>query len=242
MAPHFGLLGSGEFLPWSSEVDRWLLDRATHGDGHVLILPTASAPEGDEVFDKWANMGLDHFRELGIEATVCELKSREDAERDDLVAMLEPASVAYFSGGNPAYLAATLMDTPFWKELLRRLDDGLAYAGCSAGISCLGPQAPDSEQSMRHARQVWRPGLSLFPSTYLGPHWDALNDYMPGMREDIVRSVPPDMRLLAVDEDTAVVGDGSSWTVMGKGSAAVLEGGEWRSYRAGDSFEASLLT
>src|SRR5439155_5875898 len=31
----FGLLGSGEFLPWSEEVDRWLLERAT-GDGRVL--------------------------------------------------------------------------------------------------------------------------------------------------------------------------------------------------------------
>jgi hypothetical protein len=38
----FALLGSGEFLPWTSEVDDWVLERAT-GEG-VLILPTASAP------------------------------------------------------------------------------------------------------------------------------------------------------------------------------------------------------
>ena len=43
----FALLGSGEWQPWTDEVDRWLLERTT-GDGTVLVLPTASAPEGME--------------------------------------------------------------------------------------------------------------------------------------------------------------------------------------------------
>ena len=30
----FALLGSGEFEPWTEDVDRWLLDRAT-GNGTV---------------------------------------------------------------------------------------------------------------------------------------------------------------------------------------------------------------
>ena len=52
MSGWFGLLGSGEFQPWSGEVDEWVLSRVT-GDGRVLVLPTASAPEGDEVFSRW---------------------------------------------------------------------------------------------------------------------------------------------------------------------------------------------
>ena len=36
------------------------------GDGRVLILPTASAKEGDEVFDGWGSKGLEHFDSLGI--------------------------------------------------------------------------------------------------------------------------------------------------------------------------------
>ena len=35
--PSVALLGSGEFEPWTDDVDHWLLDRAT-GDGTVLIL------------------------------------------------------------------------------------------------------------------------------------------------------------------------------------------------------------
>src|SRR5262245_49941284 len=104
------LLGSGEFEPWTEEVDRWTLERAT-GDGTVLILPAASAPEGDSVFDMWADMGLKHFGRLRIPAEVVPLKTREDADRPEMAARLSTASLAYFSGGNPAYLATMLLGT-----------------------------------------------------------------------------------------------------------------------------------
>src|SRR5919198_3008099 len=87
----FALLGSGEFEPWSEEVDRWMLARVANRDGAVLILPTASAPEGNGVFDRWADMGLDHFRRLEVPAEVLPVKTRADASRPDLVARLEGA-------------------------------------------------------------------------------------------------------------------------------------------------------
>ena len=231
----FALLGSGEFLPWTVELDRWLLDRTT-GNGTVLVLPTASAPEGDTVFRRWGTLGLDHYRELGVPAELVPLKTRADAEREDLAAMAGAASVVYFSGGNPAYLAATLAGTAFWRSVLAGLDRGLAYAGCSAGIACLGDVAPDSTSNDPTSAHFWRPGLGLFPKTYFGPHWDALDRYVPGLRATVVASVPSDCRLLAIDEDTAVVGDGTEWAVMGSGTASLLEDGAWSEYRAGTSF------
>lgn len=42
----FALLGSGEFEPWTADVDR-LLERTTRA-GPILIAPTAAAPEGEE--------------------------------------------------------------------------------------------------------------------------------------------------------------------------------------------------
>ena len=234
----FALLGSGEFLPWTSEVDSWLFEQAT-GEG-VLILPTASAPEGDKVFDRWGKMGVDHFAAAGISAEVVPLKKRDDAMNRELAARVENAAVVYFSGGNPAYLAATLADTPFWGAVLRGLDRGMAYAGCSAGIACLGEVAPDSTSNDPTSAHFWRVGLGLFPRMYFGPHWDALDVYVPGLRQTIIASVPGDSRLLAVDEDTAVVGDGTEWRVIGAGKAAMLEAGEWSEYPSGSTFTAAL--
>jgi hypothetical protein len=86
----WALLGSGEFRPWAEEVDRWMLERAR--PGRVLILPTASAPEGHEVFDRWGRMGLEHYRRLGVEAEVVSLKDHEDAARPELAARLDTAA------------------------------------------------------------------------------------------------------------------------------------------------------
>jgi cyanophycinase-like exopeptidase len=231
------LLGSGEFEPWTEEVDRWLLDRAT-GDGTVLILPAASAPEGDAVFDTWAQMGLTHYGRLGTPAEVIPLKTREDAGRPEIAARLASASMAYFSGGNPAYLAGILLETPFWRDLLAALGRGMAYAGCSAGIACLGEVAPDSSIRDFTSREIWKPGLRLFPRMQVAPHWDALDTYVPGLRRLFTAAVPAEWRLLAVDEHTAVVGDGAAWHVVGAGGAYLREDGASKSFTAGDSFTA----
>ena len=105
----FALLGSGEFEPWAEEVDRWCLDRAR--PGRVLILPTASAPEGDDVFDRWGRLGLEHYQRMGVEAEVVPLKTRADAARPDVCARLEVAAMVFFSGGNPGSLAEALEGT-----------------------------------------------------------------------------------------------------------------------------------
>lgn len=237
------LLGSGEFEPWTEDVDRWLLDRAT-GDGSVLILPTASAPEGDAVFDMWASMGLTHYSRLGVPAEVLPLKTRKDAGRAGLSKRLSSASIVYFSGGNPAYLAGVLRGTLFWSEVLGAMSRGMAYAGCSAGIACLGEVAVDSAIRDFTSKETWKPGLQLFPRMQLGPHWDALNTYVPGLQRLFIQSVPEEWRLLGVDERTACMGDGSQWRVVGTGGAHLRDQGAWRDVPAGGSlaetFEIAL--
>ncbi len=235
----FALLGSGEFEPWTEGVDRWLLERAD-GDGRVLIPPTASAPEGPEVFERWSRMGLEHYRRLGVPVEVVPLRTRDDATRADLVGRLADASVVFVSGGNPAYLAATLAGTPFWGALLERLEGGAAYAACSAGISYLGELTLDSDLAWGRREYVWVPGLRLFPRTYLGAHWDQVDSYLPGLREDFEARLPEDGCLIAVDERTAIVGDGARWRVMGAGSAHVSRDGTRATYPSGDTFAADL--
>ena len=233
------LLGSGEFEAWTERVDRWALERAT-GDGSVLILPTASAPEGDGVFDRWAAMGLDHYTRMGVEAEVLRVRTREDAEDQAIADRLGTASMVFFSGGNPAYLASTVRETALWSAVLFGMQRGMAYSGCSAGVASLGDIAPDAAAVAAGESDPWKEGLGLFPGVLFGPHWDVLERYRPGLSRFFRDAVPDGSLLVAIDERTAMVGDGTEWQVMGTGGVHLLDRSAWREYRSGQSFSASL--
>ena len=227
MARTFALFGSGEFLPWAQDVDRSALDRATAGDGSVVILPAASAQEGNEVFNDWASRGLRHYEAMGVPARVSALRDRAGAFDEDLVAQLEGASMFYFSGGNPAYLADTLRGTPFWQAIVTALDEGAVLAGCSAGACFVGETAPDPSGVVVEREKSWYvAGLRLLPGLSFGPHWDALDSWEPGLTDFIVTNTPAEQRLVAIDEDTAMIGDGTDWEVLGNGTISIFRDGE----------------
>lgn len=231
--PMFALLGAGEFEDWHASIDRELLGSG----GRVLVAPVASAPEGDDVFASWAAKGLDHYGRLGVPAQVLPVKTREDAVRPDVVAMLEDASLIFFSGGNPWYVVQTLRDTPLCRRLWDRLDDGLAYAGCSAGVACLTERTFDSDTD--DLDEVFKPGLAYTRGVLFGPHWDVLDDWVPGARDAIVASLPDGEALVGLDERTAIVGDGEVWTVRGSAGVHVYDGA-WSSHSAGDVFRLPI--
>jgi cyanophycinase-like exopeptidase len=226
----FLLLGSGEFEPWSEEPERVALDGA---DARVAILPTASAPEGDAVFDRWAAMGLEHYASMDWPARVLPVKSREDAERPDLTGEIERADLVSFSGGNPKFLGSTLEGTVLWRAIERALDRGAVYEGCSAG-------AMVASQSRLQARErkvgaSWTFGLGLVPHVSFGVHWDRMGK-IPGMRWWVASRIPEASWFVGIDERTAILGDGTGWTVFGQGGAMVLHGGERRVFGAGERF------
>jgi cyanophycinase-like exopeptidase len=173
----FLLLGSGEFEPWSTDVERRALAGA-NGDGSVAILPTASAPEGDAVFDRWAAMGLAHYEEAGIPAHVVSLKTRADAMSDELVAAIEASSMIFFSGGKPQHLARVLHDSPVFAGVLRAIERGAAFAGCSAGAMVASRSRAHNDDE-GGANFVF--GLGLVEHVSFGVHWDKAK-WIPGFR------------------------------------------------------------
>jgi cyanophycinase len=235
----FAFLGAGEFEPWSDVVDRWVLGR-TDGDGRVLILPTASAPEGDDVFASWAAKGLEHFEGLGVDAEVVPIKTREDAEDPANVARLERASAVYFSGGNPYHLASVLQGSSFCLEMYASLDRGLGFIGCSAGVACLTETTYDSGVSDLATGEIWKPGLGYVRRALFAPHWDVVDSWIPGAQEYIAASIEPGQTLIAIDEDTAMVGDGSHWEVFGRAGVHLLGDGAWTHHASGATFELPI--
>ena len=229
MARTFLLLGSGEFEPWTHDVESAVL-RGAVGDGSVAILPTASATEGDDVFDRWGTMGVDHYAESGVAAAVLAVKTAADARREDLAAAASAASLIYFSGGKPTFLAEVLHDSPLLAAIGSAMDRGAVWAGCSAGAMVVG-RAREGGTGGR----TWRFGLGLVPHVAFGVHWDKVRR-IPGAAWWMSSRLPGDTWFVGIDERTAIVGDGERWTVHGAGGVHLRRGEERAVHAAGDSF------
>jgi cyanophycinase len=234
----FLLLGSGEFEPWTADVERRTLETAK-GDGSVVVLPTASALEGDKVFDRWGTMGLAHYESVGVRAEVLPLKQRDDAMRDDLASRVEAASMIFFSGGKPKHLADVLDGTPVLAAILRALDRGAVWAGCSAGA-----MVTSQSRAQRDARDgigsSWVYGLGLIEHVSFGVHWDKAR-WIPGMRPFIESRVPPGSWFVGIDERTAILGNGHSWEVAGLKTVTVRHADGTTTHGAGERFATAVM-
>ena len=101
------LIGSGEFLPGMNEIDAGLLAASGRSRPRVAILPTASWPDGEDVFRRWAAMGSEHFGALGAEVEPVLVRDRFDADDDAPAQAIGEADLVYLSGGKPGHLTET---------------------------------------------------------------------------------------------------------------------------------------
>jgi cyanophycinase len=224
------LVGAGEFLPSMQTVDRELLLRSS-GD-RVVILPTASAPDGSIVFERWASMGVRHFQDLGARAVAVRAMSREDCGLAEIAAQIEEADLIYFSGGKPDYLFRALENTPSWQSVLRVLERGGVVAGCSAGAMILGAFIPTFRLRQLPGRTaLWGPAFGLVPDSVVIPHF---NEMPRAMLRAWVAIRPSGTRALGVDRASALVGRAGDWQVMGTGNVTVIDTGGATILRAGD--------
>jgi len=212
------LVGAGEFLPSMRAVDRELLLRS--GGDRVVILPTASAPDGPNVFERWASMGVEHFKALGAHAVAVRAMTREDCLSPKTAALIRDADLVYFSGGKPDYLYRTLEGTPTWQAVLEILARGGVVAGCSAGAMILGAFIPAFRFRQLPGRTaLWGPAFGLVPDAVIIPHFDE----MPrAILRTWIALRPAETRAIGIDGATALVGAPRAWDVLGSGGVTVM--------------------
>jgi len=218
------LVGAGEYLPEMEPVDRLLLEHV-RGSLRVVVLPTAAAPDGRAVAERWARMGVEHFTRLGVYVEPALLLTRADAKSPEMAARIAAASLVYLSGGQPAYLLRTLRGTPCWEAITKVYGRGGVVVGCSAGAMALGGRTFGGGLPWRAT-----PGLGLAPGLAVIPHADEL----PGWRRRLALRSRRGMRVAAIDGGTALISTGGEWLVAGRGGVTMHDGGRAVRYTAGE--------
>ncbi len=205
------LVGGGEWQEGCT-FDAALL--AELGNPEVLVLPTAAAYEHPEravqTAERW-------FESIGGKARGLMVLHRREAEDLDMAAAVRQSRFIYLGGGSPMHLRSVLKDSPVWDALIDAWKDGAVVAGSSAGAMVFCDPMVDPRGG------AFTLGLGLLAQLAVIPHHDT---WSPEKAKRTIELAPPGLRLVAIDERTAVIlrPDGS-WSVEGRGKVVVFVDG-----------------
>ena len=221
------LAGSGEYTPAMDIVDKYLLEVA--GGKPVVLIATSCAMEGEDVMTKWEQMGVEHFKHLGIEATPVRIKDQDDANVQANADQIAAAGLVWFSGGSPVYLAQAFHDTLAWTALEAANRAGAAVAGASGGLGVLNADVPTLSNTARPEALEGQPSgptaLGLADPVRAMAHFDRAEQRRPEFVQRVIDSLQPGQVAVGVDEDTTVVWRDEQWRVMGHKRVVLFENG-----------------
>ncbi|MFM1967929.1 MAG: hypothetical protein RL590_786 [Actinomycetota bacterium] len=218
------LVGSGEYLPAMTALEKSLLDDGIKNGkaAKYIQIPTAAGQESDDRLDFWKALGQRQADAIGVEATYLPIYTRDDAFKQEHVDAMKDSALMYMSGGDPHHLAEVLIDTPVWAAMVENWQSGASLAGCSAGAMVLSAQIPNFRMLKRSPSK----GLNLLPEIRVIPHFNKFFKWIPESAAKVLLHVPDDSILIGVDEMTAIVKrtGNAHWVVVGDAKVHVLKG------------------
>jgi cyanophycinase len=227
------LVGAGEFLPAMAGFDGALLESTGRACPRVVVLPTASYPDGEDVFQRWASMGVDHFAALGAEVEPVLVRDRTGAEDHAAAQAIGEADLVYLSGGKPGYLLRTLEGSAVGGALSAAHQRGAILVGCSAGAMALAGHAFDFRVRIMPWPLRWHQAFGFVSDVSVIPHYDAWPEPLSAL---IALQAPSGAVTLGIDEETALVGRDGAWQVHGRSRVTVWRGRRRERFRAGETF------
>lgn len=234
------LVGSGEYLPAMAGFERSLFDDGVKNgkEARYIQIPTAAAQESDDRLNFWRELGQRQADAIGAQAQYLPIYSREDAFLQQHVDAIKGSALMYMSGGDPHYLAQTLIDTPVWDAMVSNWSSGASLAGCSAGAMVLSANIPN----FRMLKRAPSKGLNLLPEIRVIPHFNKFFRWIPESAAKVLLHVPDESILIGVDEMTAIVkrSGGEYWVVVGEARVHVLKGLPDQQLHDGDQIKLTL--
>ena len=218
------LVGSGEYLPAMAAFEKSLIDDGVkNGKQEIYVqIPTAAGRESESRLNFWKDLGKTQADSLNVKSIYLPIYTREDAFNPEYIEQIKNSALIYMSGGDPHYLADTIINTPLWNAIYENWQTGGSLAGCSAGAMVLSAQIPN----FRFSKKEPTTGLNLIPNIRVIPHFNKFFKWIPESAAKVLLHVPDNTILIGVDELTAIVkrsGD-EQWHVYGEAKVHVLKG------------------
>ena len=228
------LFGSGEYLEVMLEIERALLKGRPK---RYVQIPTAAMHEGPQTVKHWIDLGAAQADRLEVESVALPIASTYDANDLENVKKLRGAGLVYLSGGRPSALMEVLQGSLVFDAIIEAWQGGAALAGCSAGAMALCGWIPGIGRIRSHSMA----GFDVIPGIGVLPHFDRIAGRIPDILREFAVPHPDDISLIGIDEETALIFNGSTWRVEGTGSIWLLNEHPKLGFAAGHCFEDGVI-
>lgn len=232
MSGALALVGSGEYLPVMQGLENTLLQNAiAQGKSNRYIqIPTAAGTEDSDRLAYWQELGAKQALALGAEPIFLPIYDRDAAMEPQYVDEITNAGLIYLSGGDPGYLAKSLIDTPVWRAIEAAWRAGSSLAGCSAGAMAMGKHVPN----FFRPQQSGTDGFAIIGEIRTIPHYNKFFRWIPDNAARLLLTAPPGTTVIGIDESTALITGltaeptitlaNRNWRVHGIGEVHLLRG------------------
>jgi cyanophycinase len=203
----FALVGGGEWRAGGRGFDADLLARS--GGTEVLVLPTAAAYEHPE---RVAGRAEAYFAELGATVRTLAVLHRTEAEDPELAALARKARFVYLADGSPLHLRSVLKGSALYEAILAAYHGGAVLAASGAGATLLCDPMVDPRGG------AYTVGLGAVSNLAVFPYHGTAAAHL---RERSIDLLPRTAVLAGIDEETALIRHGATWSVAGAGAVTI---------------------
>jgi len=202
-------------------LDRFI-ELAGGPDAHIVVIPTAA---GRDSYDE-NDPSMQIFRKVGANhLTLYHTYEREEADSESFTRPLETADAVWFGGGRQWRLVdaygGTRSEELFWKLLER----GGVIGGSSAGATIQGSYlARGDTRNNQIMMGDHEEGFGFIQNIAIDQHLLARNRQFDMFS---ILEERPDLLGIGLDENTAIVVQGSTFEVIGESYVAIYDGNFW---------------
>ena len=233
---HLMLIGGGEKPRAAMEK---FVELAGGKGAPIVVIPTAS--EDPDTNEYYTNLFTKDYGSTDV--VVLPIKTRDDANKPELVTAAKLARGIFFGGGDQVRITNALAGTPVLDALRDAYRKGAVVGGTSAGLACQSEKMITGEGNFKviQSKSVEvKEGLGFVRN-------DVIVDqhFIARQRQNRLFSVVlehPGHLGIGVDEDTAIwIRPDDTFTVIGKGSVMVFDPSGASTRRASASEGKELL-
>jgi len=201
-----------------------LVKESGGSNAHIVIIPTASAIP-IEVADNY----IKGFKTLGCEnISVADIRSRDDAEKEENISLVENADCVLFSGGSQSKITHKIGGSSIHKILLRRYKkENFVIAGTSAGAMCMSKEmitGGGAKEFFNKGAVSMGEGLGFMPDLIIDSHF-----IRRGRFGRLAEATARFTKLIGIGlaEDTGlIIKNCNSFEIIGSGMVVIFDASE----------------